>query len=134
MGNEKEDRQKELARLMIQKAQQDFEAAKNFSESKKIADEIIGFHAQQAIEKSLKAILTRAGVEFEYTHDLVSLFEEVEKLGHKPPAKSEDVEDLTPFAVQFRYTVFSDEEPLDRQAAIQLAEKFIGWAKDITEK
>jgi len=134
MGNDDEKRQQELARSMLQKAQQDFDAAKNFSESKKVADEIIGFHAQQTIEKALKAILTRASIEFEHTHDLVSLFEEVEKLGHKPPASSEDVEELTPFAVQFRYTVFSDVEPLDRKETIELAEKFIKWAQEIVEK
>ncbi len=134
MENEKAKRQQELARLILQKARQDFDAARNFSASDKIADEVIGFHAQQAIEKALKAILTRAGVEFEYTHDLVLLLEEAEKLGHKPPAQPDDVEELTPFAVQFRYSILSDDEPFDRQAANQLAEKFIEWARDIVEK
>jgi len=134
MENDKDKRQQELARLMLQKAQQDFDAAKNFSDSKKVADEIIGFHAQQTIEKALKAVLTRRGIEFEFTHDLATLFEEVEKAGYTPPAKSEDVEELTPFAVQFRYTVFSDVEPLDRKEAIELAEKFIKWAQEVVEK
>jgi HEPN domain-containing protein len=62
MGNEKENRQQELARLMLKKAQQDFDAAKTFATSDKVADEIVGFHAQQAIEKTLKAVLTRAGL------------------------------------------------------------------------
>lgn len=134
MGDDKAKRQRELAQLMLQKARQDFDAVKNFGASNKIADEIIGFHAQQAVEKALKAILTRAGVEFEHTHDLVSLLEEVGKLGHKPPAQSDDVEELTPFGVQFRYSILSDDEPLDRPAAIQLAEKFIEWAREIVEK
>lgn len=131
MGNEKKNRQQELARLMLKKAQQDFDAAKTFAASDKVADEIVGFHAQQTIEKTLKAVLTHAGVEFEFTHDLVTLFEEVEKIEHTPPAKAEEVEELTPFAVEFRYTVFSESEPFDRQYATQLAEKFLKWASDI---
>ncbi|MBI2976864.1 MAG: HEPN domain-containing protein, partial [Chloroflexi bacterium] len=60
---------------MLHKARQDYDAAQNFGNSRAIADEIIGFHAQQAIEKTLKAVLTRAGAEYEFTHDLVTLFE-----------------------------------------------------------
>lgn len=134
MGDDRAKRQQELARLLLQKARQDFDAARNFSAADKIADEIIGFHAQQAIEKALKAILTCAGVEFEFTHDLALLLEEVEKLGHKSPATSDDVEELTPFAVQFRYSILGEDEPFDRQAAAQLAEKFVEWARDVIEK
>ena len=43
----------------------------------KISDEIVGFHAQQAVEKWLKAVLGSRGIEFEYTHDLRRLIAEV---------------------------------------------------------
>jgi HEPN domain-containing protein len=36
-------------------------------------DAIFGFHAQQAAEKLLKALLAQIGVEFELTHDLTNL-------------------------------------------------------------
>ena len=36
-----------------------------------VTDAGVGFHAQQAIEKSLKAVLTARSVEYPYTHDLV---------------------------------------------------------------
>lgn len=42
-----------------------------------ISDEIIGFHAQQAVEKWLKAVLGSRAIEFEYTHDLRRLITEV---------------------------------------------------------
>jgi len=32
-----------------------------------VADAILGFHAQQAVEKSLKAVLASADVQFPYT-------------------------------------------------------------------
>lgn len=35
-----------------------------------ISDEIVGFHAQQAVEKWLEAVLGSRGIEFEHTHDL----------------------------------------------------------------
>jgi hypothetical protein len=47
-----------------------------------ISDEIVGFHAQQAVEKWLKAVLGSRGVEFEYTHDLRRLLAEVTAPGH----------------------------------------------------
>jgi hypothetical protein len=35
-----------------------------------IADETLGFHAQKAIEKSLKAVLSLHGIPFRAVHDL----------------------------------------------------------------
>ena len=42
---------------------------------------LIAFHAQQAIEKALKAVLVRGGVEFPKTHDLEELLELIEGAG-----------------------------------------------------
>jgi HEPN domain-containing protein len=40
-----------------------------------VADAILGFHAQPAVEKSLKAVLASRAIEFPYTHDLDGLLE-----------------------------------------------------------
>ncbi len=40
-----------------------------------IADEILGFHAQQAAEKMLKAVLACQGIEFPFTHRLADLID-----------------------------------------------------------
>jgi HEPN domain-containing protein len=40
-----------------------------------ITDDAIGFHAQQAVEKALKAVLALVGVRFPRTHDLGFLLE-----------------------------------------------------------
>jgi HEPN domain-containing protein len=132
MGNDQESRQQELARLLLQKASQDLEAVKNLSGSENIADEIIGFHAQQTIEKALKAVLTRKGIEYSFTHDLLTLFEQVKDAGLKTPTNPEAVDGLTAFAVQFRYTLY-DDEPFDRQVAVQLAITYVEWARGIIE-
>ena len=133
MGNDREARQQELARLMLQKARQDLDAVVALRDNAEVADEIVGFHAQQTIEKALKAVLTRQGIEYDFTHDLSTLFEQVETAGVKPPVSLEDVEDLTAFAVQFRYSIYGEEGGLDRQAKAQLAEDFLEWARGIVE-
>jgi hypothetical protein len=73
-----------------------------------------------------------AGAEFSFTHDLLTLFQQVEETGIKTPTGPEAIDGLTAFAVQFRYALY-DDEPFDRQAAVQLAIAYIEWAKAIVE-
>jgi HEPN domain-containing protein len=126
-------RRQELARLMLQKARQDLEATRSLSRAANVADEIAGFHVQQAIEKALKAVLTRLGLEYEYTHDLSVLFQQVEAVGIDMPAGLPAVEELTAFAVQFRYALYEDDEGFDRLAGAGLAENFVAWAERLVE-
>jgi hypothetical protein len=49
MANDREIRQQELARLLLQKARQDLALVTNVSASEAVADEIIGFHVQQVL-------------------------------------------------------------------------------------
>jgi HEPN domain-containing protein len=61
------------------------------------------FHAQQCVEKYLKATLQEAGIVFPYTHDLTVLLHLVAPveplwIGHSPMAKR-----LTQHAVKTRY-------------------------------
>ena len=61
------------------------------------------FHAQQCIEKYLKARLIAAGVAFPKTHDLARLLDLI--LPHEPLWESwrADLNLLSSFAVEFRY-------------------------------
>lgn len=61
------------------------------------------FHAQQAVEKSLKAALCLAGVELRRTHDLLELAGDIEAAGMILPVANDDLLRLTPYAVEFRY-------------------------------
>ena len=54
----------EHARALLKSAYRDFRALTGMQDSGLFADEIFGFHAQQAIEKGLKAWI--AGLEIEY--------------------------------------------------------------------
>lgn len=61
------------------------------------------FHAQQSIEKLLKAVLIFKGIEFQRTHDLHTLATLLLQNGITPPCTPEELTRLNPFAVTFRY-------------------------------
>lgn len=63
----------------------------------------IGFHAQQAVEKSLKAALACAAIEYPRTHDVALLLDLIAREGIGPPRYAQMLPGLTPFAVQMRY-------------------------------
>ena len=132
MVESREVRQQELARLLLQKARQDLTLVKKVGDDETIADEILGFHVQQTIEKAIKAVLTRLGIQYEYTHDLSVLYQQAGNVGVDPPATLDAVEALGPFAVQFRYVLYADLD-FDRKADVALAEEFLGWAHTVIE-
>jgi HEPN domain-containing protein len=61
------------------------------------------FHAQQSVEKSLKAVLVLRGIEQRRTHDLNLLAQLLVDQDIKPPYSPEELTRLNPFAVTFRY-------------------------------
>lgn len=73
------------------------------SEEEGIYLEDLCFHAQQAAEKAIKALLIRHDVEFPYVHDIAELLTLLEKAGHRIPESLRRVETLTRFAVFTRY-------------------------------
>jgi HEPN domain-containing protein len=133
MADSRETRQQELARLLLQKARQDFDLVVSVADSESVADEIIGFHIQQAIEKAIKSTLTRLGSQYEFTHDLSILYRQAENNGLMLPVSIDAVEELTIFAVQFRYSLYQEEQGFDRNAGLTLAEKLIKWADAVIE-
>jgi hypothetical protein len=117
-----------LAAILAQKAGEDAIALRELAGNPEIADGIVGFHAQQAIEKWLKAVLAQQGVVFEYTHDLRHLIGLVEAAGLDFPLDTPAVVMFTDFAVPLRYEDLLDAEPLDRHAAVALIEEAGAWA------
>ncbi len=89
------------------------------------------FHAHQAAEKSLKAVLLKMEVEFPFTHNLQALFDLLPSALRTPSDVLEAV-DLNPFAVATRYP--GESEPVtenDYHDAIRLAETVTQWAANI---
>ena len=85
------------------------------------------FHAQQAVEKSLKAVLTARQINFPRTHNLEELANLVADNGGALPLPPREFRRLNPFAVQFRY----DDQAialLTVQEAGQIAGVTLDWA------
>jgi hypothetical protein len=68
-----------------------------------IAESIQGFHAQQAVEKLIKALLAELSIPFELTHNLGRLQIALEAAGESLPATPVPLSELNDFAVVYRY-------------------------------
>jgi len=86
----------------------------------KIDDEIIGFHAQQAVEKSLKAWLAHTGTDYPKIHSLETLLELLNAKGICLPPNLSDVSRLTPIATVFRYEDLPVAGSFDRQESLRM--------------
>lgn len=102
------------ARMLLQLARDDLKALTGMSEVEVFTDAIFGFHAQQAVEKGLKAWLAGLDVLFPSTHDLSRLVPLLAEQGIEVDELWEWIA-LTPFAVQHRYSwPEAGDDPLDR--------------------
>lgn len=64
---------RDLAMLLLSKAAPDQAVVQKFLDDQEVADEVVAFHAQQAAEKTLKAVLAFKGVRYGKVHDLAHL-------------------------------------------------------------
>ena len=97
---------------------------------KDVLPEQICFHAQQAVEKALKAVLLSQRVDFPLTHDLEALAELLESHGVRCPSEIADVDTLTPYAVETRYPgSFQEIRHEDVDEAIWIAMRVLAWAE-----
>lgn len=93
-----------------------------------IDDAAVGFHAQQAIEKWMKAVIALHGLRFEKDHDLGLLLEILGGGGVEAPPGADWLDELTIYAVPMRYEDLLDVEPLDRDAVLALVGEVGDWA------
>jgi HEPN domain len=111
----------EHAQSLLHMAHKDFNALLGMQGNALFADEIFGFHVQQAVEKALKAWLcTYGGDSYPMTHELARLFSLLENQGAEVEVYWPLVQ-YTLFAVQARYEegIADLDEPIDRAAEIQ---------------
>ena len=110
------------ARALMGAAERDLRALRGMEDAVVFADEIAGFHAQQAAEKLLKVWLILLGEPYPMTHDLDHLLRLVER-GEPEAMRFEDLIEYNPYAVQLRYGSFESEAaPIDRQEAVRRLE------------
>ena len=90
------------------------------------------FHAQQAAEKSIKAVLISQGIDFPYTHDIAHLATLVDQSNVEFTKVLEDAIELTQYAVLARYP--SDDVPVtetELDVAVNIAERVFKWAETV---
>jgi HEPN domain-containing protein len=108
-------------------AREDFISADALEKDERISDSPVGFHAQQAVEKALKAALASRDLEFPFTHDLGVLMQLCEDAGFELPADLADADRLTPYAAALRYGL-GDPEAVAAESALRWAALAIEWA------
>jgi len=118
----------EVATILARKARGDATVVRKLSADSEVDDESVGFHAQQAVEKWLKAVVASRGENFEYTHDLRRLVA-LARLDSaaEPPFDIQRAVALTEYAVPLRYEDLLDAEPLDRPATVALLDDVERW-------
>ena len=120
-----------LAHLLIGKADKDEQVLRILLASPEAPYEAIGFHAQQAVEKLIKAVLAARSVRYRRVHDILELIDLLNDNGIPFPETLEEVKRLNPFAVDYRYDEFlpGGPAPFERATMLTLVEETRAWAE-----
>jgi HEPN domain-containing protein len=119
------------ARRLLAKAGEDEYVLDRLQGDAAAPEAVVGFHAQQAAEKLLKAVLFLAGVAPPRTHNLAQLADLAASSGLNLPMECEALRWLTPYAVLYRYEgdADEDEERLARQEVRENLRRLRGWVE-----
>ena len=112
-----------LTREWLEKAEADLGTATRELKTPGVPNpDAVCFHAQQAVEKSLKAVLQDSGLAFPKSHDLVELLELMSPPHPELGSLRDKLDALTVYAVAYRYP--GDAASVeDARRAIVVAEK-----------
>jgi len=72
---------KDHALQMLEMAKKDHHALANMLDAESFSEEVFGFHAQQSIEKALKALIASRALAYPKSHDLSALVKLLEDHG-----------------------------------------------------
>ena len=119
-NKEKDD----LVRQWLEKAHRDIFAAESLISHGEYVSGIVAFHAQQAAEKYIKALLVHEQIEFTKTHNIELLLKLVLKINKKLPDLLKDTIILTDYGVDVRYPDDLPNLTLEEaKQAVELAKK-----------
>jgi len=104
------------ARLLLRKAAQDIAVLDKLIDDPAIEDETLGYHAQQAAEKLIKALLALAGCDYPRSHSTGLLLDLLSSQGIGLPSNADALAALTPFGTVFRYDDLLFEDVPNRQS------------------
>jgi HEPN domain-containing protein len=118
-----------LARFLFRKAENDAKVVRLLAPSEEIDDQAVGYHAQQAIEKWITAVMASRRLPEARTHDLGRLLEVLEAAEIEALPGADWLDSLSTFVVQQRCDELLDVEPLDRKVAVTLVGEVGDWAE-----
>jgi len=118
----------ELAQLLMEKAAGDEKILFRLIDDEDIPDDGLGFHAQQAVEKMIKAVLAHHDVSYERTHNIAYLLRLLDGASIPKPDNAGELPNLSPWAAEFRYTRQPEAVP-DREAMRSSVELTRVWAE-----
>ena len=116
------------AQLLLRKAQSHRIVLDHVGLDPTFADMIVGFHAQQAIEKLIEAVLSHNQIAYPRVNDLDRLLHLLEAEQITQPPGGQQLKDLTPWATQLRYEDPPEPISLDRRATVTLVDDVVDWA------
>jgi HEPN domain-containing protein len=125
---------REIILNWLKRARSNLERAKIGKVSQGILYEDLCFDAQQAVEKSLKAILIKLNQSFPKTHSIGILLKLIEEAGIEIPQNINQAKLLTAYAVDARYP--GDYEPVNKEEykeALKIAEDVFKWLDNIID-
>lgn len=125
-------RREGVAARMLGRAHGDarvMEAAANLPDSD---DWAIGFHAQQALEKALEAVLLSR--DLDVPRDVRELARRVTAAGLELPVDVNSLAALTPWAAAGRYPELPEDDAVDRAHLAQIVLTTLDWAAPLVAK
>ncbi len=124
---------RDRAKALLRKAANDLIAADATLPTEQALDTVC-FHAQQAVEKSLKAILAFHDREYPRHHDLAELLDLVKPLAPELVALEDRILRLTPYAVAVRYDDEFDPRLNEATQAFDTAAEVLRLSNEIVEQ
>lgn len=118
---------------LLEMATRDHTALSHMLNAIDFPEEVFGFHAQQSIEKALKAWIAVRHLAYPKTHDLGVLVRILAEAGTEV-GSFEGLEEYTIYAVQYRYESYDEaEEKLNRKAVIAETEALLQHVRQVIE-
>src|SRR5680860_1090257 len=115
-------------RLLLRKARSHRIVLDHVGLNPTFADMIVGFHAQQAIEKLIKAVLSHNQIAYPRVNDLDRLIQLLDAEQITQPPGAQQLGSLTPWATHLRYADPPEPISLDRPATVTLVDDMAHWA------
>ncbi|MCE5229931.1 HEPN domain-containing protein [bacterium] len=123
----------ESALLLLEKAKGDAIVLSRLIDGETVPVWTIGFHAQQAVEKAIKSVLTDRAIIYPRTHNVAMLLELIRQNEIPQPPDAGELPTLTPYGSVFRYEDEIDGATIvfDRAELANWVTSTIAWASNL---